>query len=133
MLHIAPVDEEKLLGALLPGRFRFPHKSLDGTHRGLDIHGYQVAVHLTPKDIGDALTKSACPQVKHLGSIARQRESNIWVHKGNSLKGCKNIVELGRVGFKEFTPRRYIVKQVLYQKIATHGTGTWLLPHEARA
>ena len=61
MLHIAPIDEEKLLGTFLPGGLRFPHKALDGTHRSLDIHGYQVAIHLTPKNIGDALAESACP------------------------------------------------------------------------
>ena len=91
-------------------------------------------VYFLAEYVDDALTQSAGREAEQFGAIAVYGESHIGIDKNDAAifgtksdKGGEDIVELGGVGFEEFSTSRHIIKKILDHEIGSHGTGTRLL------
>ena len=88
MLHIAAVDEEVLMGALLTGRLRFGHKATNLTECRFDADGQQVLPIAATIDIGDALAQGAGTQVHQFLTVGMEGEVQCRVNQHHTLESC---------------------------------------------
>ena len=127
MLHISAVHKEELMHSLLAGSLRFAGKSGNLAHGCLYIDGQEIMIELLAKHIQDTLAQIGSTKIEHFCAIAVQGKRNLRIHQGNALKSGKDVIELGRIRFQEFTAGRNIVEDIAHRKVGAHRTGTRFL------
>ena len=132
MLHIAPVDEEVLVGTFLARRLWLADEARDAAYRGLHAHRQQVGIEFLAEDVDDALAQVAALKVERLHAVAVEGEVYAGINQGYALEGSENVVKLGGVRLEELPPRRHVVEYVFNREVAAHGARHRLLPYNLR-
>ena len=114
MLHVSAVHKEELMHSLLAGSLRFAGKSGNLAHGCLYIDGQEIMIELLAKHIQDTLAQIGSTKIEHFRAIAVQGKRNLRIHQGNALKSGKDVIELGRIRFQEFTAGRNIVEDIAH-------------------
>ena len=131
--HIPVVGKEELGHALLASSFGLAHKSADAAHHRINRQGKQVLIDFLAENVNNPLALVARPEAEQLGAIAVESELHLRIDKHYALERGDDIVHLGRVRLEKLSSCRHIIKQVIHLEVASFGTGTNLLPHEATA
>ena len=121
------------MGTFLLGGFRFAYEAVDLADAGFHTHLQQVLVDTLAKDINDALTKAACAEVEHFGSVAVEGECDIRIDQCDTFESRQDIVEFRSIRLQEFTTGRNIEEQVLNDEVTAFGTRTRLLTDKTAA
>ena len=133
VLHIAAIDEEIVLPALLAGGLRLGDETSDPAHRRVGIDGKQILSVLPAEHVGDALQQGARSEVHQLGAVAVEREVYLGIYQHDTLKGRQDIVKLGGIALEEFPAHGHIIEQILHLEVGPHGAGHRLLPRHLGA
>ena len=132
VLHIAPVDEEILVGTLLAGGLGLGGEAGDAAEGRLDMDGQQVLAVAAAIDVGDALQVVAAAQVHEFLAVAVQGEGYLGIDQHDALEGRQDIVQLGGVGLEELTAGGDVEEEVADREAAAHGTGARLVTLDTR-
>ena len=122
MLHVATVDEEVLVGALLTRRLGLTHKAGDATHRCVDVQRQKVLIDFLAEDVHDALSQTAGTEIIHLVVVIIKRESYLGIYKGYTLESAYNVVKFGGIRLQELPSCRNIKEEILNFEVASDGT-----------
>ena len=122
MLHVATVNEEVLVSALLACRFGFAHEAGDATHRCVDVQRQKVLIDFLAEDVHDALSQTAGTEIIHLVVVIIKRESYLGIYKGYALESAYNVVKFGGVRLQELPSCRNIEEEILNLEVASDGT-----------
>ena len=122
MFHVATVNEEVLMSALLTRRLGLTHEAGDATHRRVDIERQKVLIDFLAEDVNDALSQTAGTEIIHLVVVIIKRESYLGIYKGYTLESAYNVVKFGGVRLQELPSCRNIEEEILYLEVASDGT-----------
>ena len=122
MLHVATVDEEVLMSALLTRRLGLTHEAGDATHRCVDVQRKKVLIDFLAEDVNDALSQTAGTEIIHLVVVIVERESYLGIYKGYALESAYNVVKFGGVRLQELPSCRNIEEEILNLEVASNGT-----------
>jgi hypothetical protein len=123
MLHIAAVDEEILVGALLARCLGLPDEAADGAHGRLDLHRQQVLTETLAEDIRDTLQEGSGTEVHQFGRTRMEGERQVRIDEDDTLESHEDIVQLRGIRLQELPSHRHIIEEVLDLEVAAHGTG----------
>ena len=127
MLHISAIDEEELVNTLLAGSLRLANETGNLTHGGFYIHRQQLMIEALAENIQDALPEIGSTEIENLRLIAAQREVDLRIHQGYTLKSGKDIIQLGRIRFQELPSCGYIIEYIIDGEDTSHRTGARFL------
>ena len=118
--HVASVDEEVLVGALLACRLRLAHKSPDTHHGSGHIHIEQLAIELPTEDIEYPGAQTGCRKFGQRIPVVGKREGHRRIDQCNAFKFLHDVAELRLVALEKLAASRHIEKDVTHQEIGTH-------------
>ena len=133
MLHIAAVDEEILVSALLARCLGLPDEAADGAHSRLDLHRQQVLTETLAEDIGDTLQEGSGTEVHQFGRTRMEGERQVRIDEDDTLESHEYIVQLRGIRLQELPSHRHIIEEVLDLEVTAHRTGGRLLSHHLRS
>ena len=122
MFHVASVDEEVLMSALLARRLGLTHEAGDATHRCVDVQRKKVLIDLLAEDVHDTLSQTAGTEIIHLVVVIVERESYLGIYKGYALESAYNVVKFGGVRLQKLPSCRNIKEKILNLEVASDGT-----------
>ena len=121
MFHVATVNEEVLVSALLTRRLGLTHEAGDATHRCVDVQRQKVLIDFLAEDVHDALSQTAGTEIIHLVVVIIKRESYLGIYKGYTLESAYNVVKFSGIRFQELPSCRNIEEEISILKLLPTG------------
>ena len=106
--HITPVHKKVLVRSFLARGFRLGNKTGNLYHRRINVYGQQLLIQFLSENCHDALPQRHYRKIEQFRIISIQIEGYLRMHQRYTLEFRKDIAQLRRVGFQEFTPGRNI-------------------------
>ena len=97
-----------LVRSFLARGFRLGNKTGNLYHRRINVYGQQLLIQLLSENCHDALPQRHYRKIEQFRIITIQIEGYLRMHQRYTLEFRKDIAQLRRVGFQEFTPGRNI-------------------------
>ena len=112
------INEKILVAESLLCRIGTAHETIEFQDRGVGMDIHDLIGQARSQDILDSELQRLCrAQDKDIFSVVNQSECNVFTGQGDSCEFRDDVLELHIVGFEEFPPCRYVVKEISDGKV----------------